>query len=211
MRSTRKYGRRNRSRRTKKNRLYGGADKTEPVLDGEKLQYLFDTSPNKNFRWKKNPNKFTVEVRNLATEYVNKLPKDGNELQKYIIKITGANNKSVYCTSTQDFKETINKKFHEITENKLFNLILMRNKTRTKRMREKLDKGLDNASMAVSSGVGAVSSGVGAVSSGVGAVSSGVGKGLGNARRAVSSGVGKVINTIRGRSNQPPDNPGSSL
>jgi hypothetical protein len=109
MRSTRKYGRRNRRRLTKKNRLYGGADQAVPP--NEILQHLFDTSPNKNSSLKKNPNKFTVEVRKLDNNVDVKKLFDNKDLPPYIIKITDASNNSVYCASTQDFKETINKKF----------------------------------------------------------------------------------------------------
>jgi hypothetical protein len=190
MRSTRKYGRRNRRRRTKKNRLYGGADK-EDVPNGKKLQHLFDTSPSKNSLSKKNPNKFTVEVRDLSENYVQMLLNDVDEKpQKYIIKITDASNNSVYCTSTQDFKETINKNFNQINEGKLYKLNLRRNKTIIKRIKDGVGEGLGRASSAVSSGVGAVSSRVGKASS---AVSSGV-----------SAGVGKVISAIRVRSNPKP-------
>ena len=148
MRSTRKYGRRNRSRRTKKNRLYGGADKTEPVLDGEKLQYLFDTSPNEKL------NKFTVEVRDLADNVnVKKLP-NKVEFPPYIIKITDANNQSVYYFSTQDFKKTINLNFDEINNNmssKLKDHKFTRNKTIRKRIVEKLGEGLNSAVSAAKS------------------------------------------------------------
>jgi len=150
---------------------------------------LFNTSP------KQKLNKFTVEVRDLSENYVQMLSKDYKKPLKYIIKITDAN-KSDYCFSTQDFKETIKKNFDEINNimnDKLNNHKFTRNKTISTHIREGLDKGLTK------------------VSSTAIAAKVGVGQGLGIASRAVSSGVGNAINIIRGRRNQPPDQPGSTV